>query len=58
VEVLLFDDQKYSGSWDGVFWVINGGEGGIRTLDTCVYTLSRRAPSATRTPHQNCRDVI
>ena len=31
--------------------LINGGEGGIRTLDRVyLYTLSRRAPSTTRTP--------
>jgi hypothetical protein len=35
---------------------LDGGERGSRTLDTLrythFYTLSRRAPSATRTPHQ------
>ena len=33
----------------------DGGEGGIRTLDTgqTVYSLSRGAPSATRPPHRN-----
>ncbi len=37
----------------------NGGERGIRTLDTLnhVYTLSRRAPSASRTSH-HVNDVI
>ena len=34
----------------------NGGESGIRTRDTCVYTLSRRAPSTTRTPLQDFHD--
>ena len=31
-------------------WLLNGGERGIRTLDTglTVYTLSKRAPSTTR----------
>ena len=27
-----------------------GGEGGIRTRETCVYSFSRRAPSTTRPP--------
>ena len=32
-------------------FLMNGGEGGIRTLDRgYLYTLSRRAPSTTRTP--------
>ena len=35
---------------DGPFF-IDGGEGGIRTLDRgYLYTLSRRAPSTARTP--------
>ncbi len=29
-----------------------GGEGGFEPRYVAVYTLSRRAPSATRTPHQ------
>ena len=34
-----------------LFYLVIGGEGGIRTLDRgCLYTLSRRAPSAARTP--------
>ena len=37
---------------------LNGGERGIRTLDTQeVYTLSRGAPSATRPSHRRQRRV-